>query len=704
MRRSISLSAFAGPLRVGVLRALFEGLLGYALVLAVAMAVDGDYRRGALSVLGLLGWIWLAVWPAWRLRPLRRRPWWRRIILGIARVVLCSLLLSGLAVALRNALWPQLMSSSDRGIQVWGATGAAVTWAFLSARVVTVVGVTLYRRGRRRLRWQLTASFLAVIMLTFMTMTALGSVAVLAVVSVGATTQPDAMAASVAYTIGLTGQATPLQRRAQAVLDGIQAGRIEVRGEPPFTAFVLRAQHPRPSQQPRSHVIPRRVLVLRPDGAPIAATVDPDFTAAFHLPAATTPLPSRVWGELRAQTLAGHTTTRTMSATEWTTANNASPASVLLGAAPVLDARGRPVAVVVVEMQDIGLKPNQLLPIALAVFGVSTFVVLLSTSVPVLLLSFIFGLLLARGLTRRLEAVTRVTTAIAAGDLSQRAPVKAADESGRLAESVNLMAASLDRTMTELRGAHAQAEGALRARQELVASISHELRTPLAIVRAHLDNLALRQPVAARSVVDERVYEDEREVVLTEPTLRALRHETERLAVLIDDLFTLSRAETGTLQVRCEPVDVAALVDEVAALMRPLAQNEGQIALTVDARPGLPYARADAGRLRQILENLVRNAVRHTQDGGIIALSVTAGEDGVVMAVADTGEGMAPEHLTRIFDRFYRVDRARTRELGGAGLGLAIVRESVELMGGRVTVESTLGEGSCFRVFLPLAR
>ena len=100
----------------------------------------------------------------------------------------------------------------------------------------------------------------------------------------------------------------------------------------------------------------------------------------------------------------------------------------------------------------------------------------------------------------------------------------------------------------------------------------------------------------------------------------------------------------------------------------------------------------------------MRNAVRHTPDGGIIALSVTAGEDGVVMAVADTGEGMAPEHLTRIFDRFYRVDQARTRELGGAGLGLAIVREFVELMGGRVTVESTLGEGSCFRVFLPLAR
>ncbi len=702
------------PLRVGGLRALLEGLLGYVLVLAVAMAVDGDYRRGALSLLGLLGWIWLALWPAWRLRRIARRRWWARMGLGVARAILISLLLSGLAIALRAALWPQLMSPSDRGMQVWVATGSAVTWVFLSARVVTVLGVTLYRRGRRRLRWQLTASFLAVIMLTFMTMTALGSVAVLAVVSVGVIPQADTMAASVAYTIGLTSQTTPLQRRAQDALDGIQAGRIEVRGEPPLTAFVLRAYHPGPSRQPRFHVIPRRVLVLRPDGAPIAATVDSDFTTSFHLSTATTPLPSRIWDELRARALAGHTTTRTMDATEWTTANNSFPAAVLLGAAPVLDARRRPVAVVVVEMQDIGPKPNQLLPIALAVFGVSTFVVLLATSIPILLLSFIFGLFLARGLTRRLEAVTRVTTAIAAGDLSQRVPVRAMDESGRLAESVNLMAASLDTAMGELRGARAQAEGALRARQELVASISHELRTPLAIVRAHLDNLSLRQPAPvpagardSRDSYEARDYEArEREVVLPEPTLQALRHETERLGALIDDLFTLSRAETGALQVLCAPVDVAALVDEVAALMRPLAQNEGQIALSVDARPGLPLALADAGRVRQILENLVRNAVRHTPDGGIIALSVRAGGDAegyLVVTVADTGEGIAPEYLPHIFERFYRVDQARTRGLGGAGLGLAIVREFVELMGGRVTVESRLGEGSCFRVYLPLA-
>jgi two-component system sensor histidine kinase BaeS len=111
---------------------------------------------------------------------------------------------------------------------------------------------------------------------------------------------------------------------------------------------------------------------------------------------------------------------------------------------------------------------------------------------------------------------------------------------------------------------------------------------------------------------------------------------------------------------------------------------------------------ADPDRLRQILANLVRNAVRHTPEGGIIALSARAEDRWVVIAVADTGEGIAPEHLPHVFERFYRADQGRSRTSGGAGLGLAIVREFVELMGGRVSVESAPGEGSCFRVYLPL--
>jgi len=678
------------PLRVSLARAVLEGLAGFSLVLALAMAIDLDYRRGQLSILGLLGWIWLAVWPAWRLRPLRRRPWWRRIPLGVARVALCSVLLSGLAVALRHLLWPSLMSSSAQGMQVWGATGFAVAWAFLGMRVVTIIGVFLYRRARGRLRWQLTASHLAVILLTFVTMTALGSTAGLALLFFGLSPNGAAMATSIAGTLRVADSVNPLAR-APGILSAIQARQIVVSGEPAFAIFSAHARN----------FFPKRLLVVRPGGMIVASAIDSSLLQELHLPRAGAPLSAGVWSRLSRPALAGRATSFTMTASTVAHGRQTYPTSIIWGAAPILDARRHIVGVAVVEMPDAVVKPNQVLPFALALFGVSTFVVLLSTSVPVLLLSVVFGVFLARGLTRRLEAATRVTTAIAAGDLSQRVHIRAVDESGRLADSVNRMAASLDTAMGELRGARAQAEDALRARQELVASISHELRTPLAIVRAHLDNLSLRQPVIAGTGATAPMQADE--VVLPEATLLALRNETQRLAVLIDDLFTLSRAETGALRVTLAPVDVAALVTEVAALMRPLAQNEGQIALTVDARPGLPLALADADRLRQILENLVRNAVRHTPDGGIIALAVAAGERGIIITVADTGEGIAAEHLPHIFERFYRVDQARTRGLGGAGLGLAIAREFVELMGGRVTVESAPGEGSCFQVLLPLA-
>jgi signal transduction histidine kinase len=296
-----------------------------------------------------------------------------------------------------------------------------------------------------------------------------------------------------------------------------------------------------------------------------------------------------------------------------------------------------------------------------------------------------------------LQAVSRVTTAIAAGDLTQRAPVRSSNEIGQLAEDVNRMAAHLETAMGELRRARTQAEDALKARQELVASISHELRTPLAIVRAHLETLALRPAHAGVSGPLNGA------VTVPEATLHALQNETERLAALVDDLFTLSRAETGALQVYSRPTDVAALVDDVASLMRPLAQSEGMIALSVEAPPGLPAALADGDRLRQILENLVRNAVRHTPDGGIIVLSVAQQDNWIVVSVADTGEGIPAEHLPHIFERFYRVDQARARSSGGAGLGLALVREFVELMGGKVSVESAVGEGSCFHVYLPVA-
>jgi two-component system sensor histidine kinase BaeS len=136
--------------------------------------------------------------------------------------------------------------------------------------------------------------------------------------------------------------------------------------------------------------------------------------------------------------------------------------------------------------------------------------------------------------------------------------------------------------------------------------------------------------------------------------------------------------------------------------MRPLAQRESAISLSTDIPPGLPPVSADPERLHQILSNLVRNAIRHTPDGGIMVLSARAGTDQVSITVADTGEGIAAEDLPHVFERFYRADPSRTRSTGGAGLGLAIVRELVELMGGTVQADSTPQQGSRFTVTLPI--
>jgi two-component system sensor histidine kinase BaeS len=276
--------------------------------------------------------------------------------------------------------------------------------------------------------------------------------------------------------------------------------------------------------------------------------------------------------------------------------------------------------------------------------------------------------------------------------------VTSRNEVGSLASDVNHMADHLQSTMTDLEAARAQAEDELQLRRRLIADISHELRTPLATIRAHLESVELRHsvPAGAESA-------DGGEIVLPAATSEALRAETARLESMVDDLFTLSRAEAGAIEVRSEPVDVVALVREIAERMRPLAQREGGIALSADATDESIVALADPDRLHQIVSNLVRNAVRHTPDGGIIVLTATRQGEWAIVGVADTGEGIPPEDLPHIFERFYRSDPARSRATGGAGLGLAIVREFVQLMGGRVDVESTVREGTRFRVFLRAA-
>jgi two-component system, OmpR family, phosphate regulon sensor histidine kinase PhoR len=223
-----------------------------------------------------------------------------------------------------------------------------------------------------------------------------------------------------------------------------------------------------------------------------------------------------------------------------------------------------------------------------------------------------------------------------------------------------------------------------------VANVSHELRTPLASIRGHVESLQLREtnlePAARRTYLD------------------IVHRETEQLSRLIDDLFELSTAESGGLPLSLQPVAVGEVADEVVDSIASVAQRERRVTVIKAVDAGLPPVLADRQRVAQVLSNLVRNAVRHTPEGGLVAVRASLGDGHTVtVSVEDTGVGISPEHLPHVFARFYRADASRDRASGGAGLGLAIVREWVEAMGGEVSAESTLGRGSRFSFTLAVA-
>ncbi|MFA5139396.1 MAG: ATP-binding protein [Elusimicrobiota bacterium] len=222
-------------------------------------------------------------------------------------------------------------------------------------------------------------------------------------------------------------------------------------------------------------------------------------------------------------------------------------------------------------------------------------------------------------------------------------------------------------------------------RQEFVANVSHELRTPLASIKAYAETLR-------SGALDDAEHR-------MEFVLEIERH-ADRMTRLVDDLLELSAIESGRRLPALEPVSLMRLASEVVSGVKPLAERK-RIALRLDPFGDLPDVQADRGQLKQVLTNLLDNAIKFTPEGGSVRVSAQASQDGVAVSVRDTGPGIPTEHLQRIFERFYRVDKARSRELGGTGLGLAIVKHIVEAHGGSAGVESEPGKGSRFFFILP---
>ncbi|MGW6270542.1 sensor histidine kinase [Streptomyces sp. NPDC055060] len=276
----------------------------------------------------------------------------------------------------------------------------------------------------------------------------------------------------------------------------------------------------------------------------------------------------------------------------------------------------------------------------------------------------------ATRLTRPLRALTAATQRMKTGEAAEPVTARSAGSAGeirQLAEAFNDMAAHRKALENQ--------------RQAMVSDVAHELRTPLSNIRGWLE-----------------AAEDG--VVATDPELvSSLLEEAVLLQHIVNDLQDLAAADAGTLRLHREPVHASDVVDQVAAAHQAGAEAAGVrlSATTV----GDPCFTADPLRLRQAIGNLVSNAIRHTPEGGSVTISCRATSDAVVVEVADTGTGIAPEDLPRVFDRFWRADKSRTRSTGGSGLGLAIVRQLVEGHGGTVTVGSAPGEGAVFTVRVP---
>jgi signal transduction histidine kinase len=287
------------------------------------------------------------------------------------------------------------------------------------------------------------------------------------------------------------------------------------------------------------------------------------------------------------------------------------------------------------------------------------------------LVALLVGVLLARTLTHPLHSLTQATHRMAGGDLEQVVPVKSADEIGELAAAFNQMSRAVARANT--------------ARRQMAADVAHELRTPLTVIAGYIE--AMGDGVLAP----------------TPDRLGVIYDEMEHLQNLVGDLRLLSQADAGELKLNQQMLSPAELLQQTsAAFAHQAAQKDVHLELLLTGDPPVVYA--DETRLAQVLDNLLSNAVRYTPPGGRISLgAATAANGRVAFTVQDTGPGIAPEALPLVFDRFYRADPARTTETGESGLGLAIAKALVEAHGGTLSVTSTLGQGTAFRIELPPA-
>lgn len=305
--------------------------------------------------------------------------------------------------------------------------------------------------------------------------------------------------------------------------------------------------------------------------------------------------------------------------------------------------------------------------------ALNTLLLILWITVPsALVVASLGGLFLANKALNPVDEITRTARMITSKSLDQRIKLKKAnDEIGRLAETFNDMISRLGRSFKQIR--------------QFSADASHELRTPLTILKGEIE-VGLRK---------RRRLGEYRKI------LNSNLEEVDHMTQIVDDLLFLSKADMGEVHLQKQPINLTELTSEIHAQARMIAMAK-DITVRLDNDSNV-LVMGDRLRLRQLLLNLVDNGVKYTPDGGEVTISLERDDGRIKLRVMDNGIGIAPDNQTHIFDRFFRVDKARSREAGGSGLGLSICKWIVEAHGGEISVESDLGKGSTFTVTLPVA-
>jgi signal transduction histidine kinase len=298
-----------------------------------------------------------------------------------------------------------------------------------------------------------------------------------------------------------------------------------------------------------------------------------------------------------------------------------------------------------------------------------------------------FSQIVTRQTVKQLANLVVATTDLSSGKYSVRIPVVGEDEVAQLQANFNKMADELEQKIQDLHQERDHVATLLKERRELFANVSHELGTPIATLRGYLEsNLKQEQEITPPSVaLDLKIME--REVLL--------------LQQRSEDLLTLAKVEVKKLPMRVLPCDIHPLIQTMVTNETPLAWRSSLIEIVLDLPPVLPLVHADPQRLEQALRNVLRNALRHTSPGGMVIVAAQSTDEHVIVTIEDTGEGIAPDELEHIWERFYQAQKSQGQ--GGTGLGLALVKEWMEEMGGQITVSSVLHEGSIFTFSLSLA-